>query len=309
MRLLKFVRLCLISSSVLMTSASFAKIKLAITVDDLPCYEVQPPHTSCVDGMDKLISVFKKHHVIPFGFVNGKTVVESKDGPEMLKKWLAAGFPLGNHSYSHPNLDEVGAEKFIEDVKKNNEFLATFSHEPFTKIFRYPYLAEGKTPELRAKVKEALHHEGITVAEVTSDFSDWLWTFTEDRCITQHNHAAIKILKKTYLKAAKEELLKSVQMAKDLFNRDINHILLMHDGHFTAEHLDALLTQYEELGVTFITLNEAMTDDIYQHDYNIGVDVNGRTFIDMKLLERGIKGPILDRIYSEQVDHICPEKN
>lgn len=51
--------------------------------------------------------------------------------------------------------------------------------------------------------------------------------------------------------------------ARDLFGRPIPQILLLHVGAFDAVMIDDLLSQYEKLGVRFVSLDEALRDRIY----------------------------------------------
>ena len=287
-----------------------APIEMAITVDDLPCYEDRPANVSCLTTARKLIAGFKKHNIPEvFGFVNAKSIADNVDGDQVMKEWLAAGFLLGSHTYSHPNVNDVSIAAYLEDIKKNEEILRKYTQSDSIKYFRYPYLAEGNTLERKKTVLDFLTKNNFKVAEISTDFSDWEWTFAADRCLKQKNTTAIAELEKSYLDAAKRELLKSVAVSNELFGRDIKHVLLSHIGYFSAEMIDRLLTQYEQMGVKFISLSEALQDPIYQQDYSTAVDVNGRTFLDMHLKKKGRSLDELKRFYTEkEMDIICPEK-
>ncbi len=114
-----------------------SKIELAITVDDLPCYEDRPLNVSCLTTAKKLIAGLKKHKVPEvFGFMNAKTITEHVDGDQVIKEWLAAGFPLGSHTYSHPNVDEVSTEYYFKDINKNEEILRKYTLSNSIKYFR-----------------------------------------------------------------------------------------------------------------------------------------------------------------------------
>jgi hypothetical protein len=51
-----------------------------------------------------------------------------------------------------------------------------------------------------------------------------------------------------------------------LFKRPVKHILLLHIGAFDAEMLESLIQLYQKKGVKFISLTEAVTDEIYKID-------------------------------------------
>jgi len=69
---------------------------------------------------------------------------------QIFKAWLLAGYPLGNHSYSHSNLRKVSAEEYISDIEKMDLLLQSLaSVSPLIEqrhVYRFPYLLEGDTP-------------------------------------------------------------------------------------------------------------------------------------------------------------------
>ena len=62
-----------------------------------------------------LLEVLKRHRVPATGFVNEQTVtVLGIAGPEILTQWVLQGFDLGNHTYSHPDINALSVPQ-IED--------------------------------------------------------------------------------------------------------------------------------------------------------------------------------------------------
>jgi hypothetical protein len=58
-------------------------------------------------------------------------------------------------------------------------------------------------------------------------------------------------------------------MSRQLFQRDIKYVLLMHVGAFDAEMLPQLLAQLKHEGFKYITLEEAEKDPAYEIDPDI----------------------------------------
>src|SRR5437870_11155001 len=76
-------------------------IEMAITFDDLPASGPEVPGMSRLQVHREILAALRKHGVPRvYGFVNGKGA-EHPDGRAALEAWVAAGYPLGNHSYSH----------------------------------------------------------------------------------------------------------------------------------------------------------------------------------------------------------------
>jgi peptidoglycan/xylan/chitin deacetylase (PgdA/CDA1 family) len=93
---------------------------MAATVDDLPTTGSMPSTIDRPAIARKIISALNKHSVPePFGFINAKQIDDAPPLAVILREWTAAGFSVGNHTYSHLNLENVGADEFIEDIRRN----------------------------------------------------------------------------------------------------------------------------------------------------------------------------------------------
>src|SRR4051812_45639409 len=98
--------------------AKDAPIRIALTFDDLPAHGDLPPDVTRLAVIRSILATLAAHHVPPtYGFVNGAKVKAHPEDGEVLRAWVAAGQPLGNHGYSHLSLDEkadVGA--YLRDI-------------------------------------------------------------------------------------------------------------------------------------------------------------------------------------------------
>ena len=94
----------LLSSCATMVRAQGPEI--AITIDDLPVHAPYPPGVTPLQVNRQMVAALKARHAPVTGFVNAVNV---KDAATMdaLREWRAAGFVLGNHTWSHPHLSEM----------------------------------------------------------------------------------------------------------------------------------------------------------------------------------------------------------
>ena len=100
-------------------SGTCAAQKLAITLDDLPQNGGLPPGVTRVEITKSTLAVLKKRHVPPvYGFINSKKLEGSADGAEALKLWAAAE-PVGNHTYTHMDLEQNPPEAFERDIEQD----------------------------------------------------------------------------------------------------------------------------------------------------------------------------------------------
>ncbi|HMK71880.1 MAG TPA: polysaccharide deacetylase family protein [Myxococcaceae bacterium] len=245
-------------------------IEMAVTVDDLPRHGPDVPGVSRADVHRQLLDALVKHKVpAVYGFVNGSKLVGHPEDRASLEAWMAAGYPLGNHTYTHADAAKVPVEDFLADVVANESVLAGLmgpGKEQIWKVLRYPYLHQGQDLAGRAQIRRVLVGRSYRIAEVTVDFEDWAWNGPYARCLAAADEKGLQILTESYLDAAEAHLRWSDDTARRLFGRQMRHILLLHVGAFDARMADGLLTLYEKLGVKWIDLAQANQDAVYREE-------------------------------------------
>lgn len=255
------------SALIAIISVQAAPIEMAITVDDLPAHGQLPAGVTRLEVVQTMLAALKKHQVPEvYGFINAGKVEFNKADLPVLQAWREAGYPLGNHGYSHMDLHKANAADFTKDIQKNEALLKELNGTADWKYFRYPFLREGDVLEKRNAVRAYLSEHQYKIAQVTVDFEDWTWNNPYARCADKKDKKPIASLKKTYLDNAVRKLDQTVKITDYLFKRPVNHVLLLHVGAFDAVMLDDLLMSYKKKGVKFIPLSEALQDDIYKLD-------------------------------------------
>ena len=277
-----------------------AQPEIAITVDDLPVHSPYPPGATPLGVSRQMIAALKAGHVPAIGFVNAVNV---KDEPTMqvLREWRAAGFLLGNHSWSHPHLSEISAGHFETEVTRNEPILKELGGGSGWRWFRYPFLDEGKNEAQRNAGRQVLAGHGYRVADVTMTFSDWAFTGAWARCNDVGDEAAVVRLERMYLDAARENIGIARTTAHALYGRDIPYVLLMHVSAMSAHMMPRLIQLYRGAGFRFVTIQQAESDPVYRPD--IDLSLPGRP-PDWKLAEqKGVKIPSFN---DPKLDAICP---
>jgi glyoxylase-like metal-dependent hydrolase (beta-lactamase superfamily II) len=283
-------------------------IRVAITVDDLPAHGPVPEGTSRLQIHRDLLAAFAAHEIREvYGFVNAG---RAQNDPALLKPleaWVAAGHPVGNHTSTHPVMEEVGLDAYIESIDANESILRRLMAgrpESEWKWFRYPFLKQGIDHESSSRIRDHLKKSGYRVAEVTIDFYDWAFNAPYGRCKAQKNEAAIRALRESYLGNARVWLQWADAAAREAFGRAIPHVLLLHVGAFDAVMMDELLTLYEKLGVEWIRLEDAIRDPVYSQ-----VALPDRTHGDT-LIDQAITGGAPHPPYPMQpealLEALCP---
>lgn len=298
-KILLFVTLCFFFINAIAT-------EIAITIDDFPIQNLEPKKHTPLQIANQILSVLEKHHLTGvYGFINGGNSISDRD--EVFKTWINHQQLLGNHTFSHLDLNKVSAETYISDIKKNEPILINLMKEKNYKFFRYPYLATAqKNKEKHDTIFNFLIEHQYTVVPVTINFEDYLWHKTYARCVKQNNEKAIDWLKISFLEAASNALTASKKLSEIIYQREIKFILLIHIQSFTANRLDELLTLYEKQGVKFISLQDALQDHVYHQRAHYIFDIPEHLYQDREkkqALDQAFQ--MMNDIPKKELKHLC----
>ena len=240
----------------LLASNCFGETKeIAITIDDLPLVAsmMNTPGNQqrSTERFTKLVEALTDNNVPAIGFVIAGAI--EKGQWAFLEKFRAAGLMIGNHTYSHRSLNQIGAEKYIADVDRADKILEPILTGP--KYFRYPYLAEGNK-QSKPIVLAYLADHHYTVAPVTIDSKDF--QFNEQLYKVPYHSRENYILNKMkprYLAYIWQQTLKAEKRSK---GQPAKQILLIHANLLNSYLLGDVIQMYKQNGYRFITITEAL---------------------------------------------------
>jgi lysophospholipase L1-like esterase/peptidoglycan/xylan/chitin deacetylase (PgdA/CDA1 family) len=237
---------------------------IALTFDDIPAHGPLPPGETRVGVIRAIAAALAEAKAPAFGFLNAGFGLDDPAGAaRATAAWRAAGLPLGNHTYAHVNLDQVGAPAFAAEVARNEAPLAAAAGATDWHWFRYPFLSEGGTPAVRDAARADLKARGYRAAAVTMSFDDFKWNPPYAACAARRDARAVAQLEAGFLADARAAALTARARARAQLGRDVPYVLLMHVGAFDAHMLPRLLVLYRTLGFRFVTLAEAEADPYY----------------------------------------------
>ncbi|NIK88308.1 peptidoglycan/xylan/chitin deacetylase (PgdA/CDA1 family) [Rhizomicrobium palustre] len=241
-----------------------AEPRVVLTFDDLPVHGVLPAGFTRMGIAKELTDALTAGGIPPtVGFVNGVGAVNEPASAPVLKLWVESGNFLGNHTWSHPGLSNTPTASFETNTNRNEETLRQYAGTSDWHWFRYPFVDEGKDEAQRAEFRAFLAKSGYKIGTVTTGLNDWDYPSVYARCLAKSDGAAIAKLEAMYLARAEEGLAYSRKLSAALYGHDIPYIMLLHIGSFQAHMLPKVIARYKELGVSFISLQEAMTDPHY----------------------------------------------
>src|SRR5579864_6730116 len=145
---LAFAFLCSVSAQ-----APAGGRRIAITIDDGPVVGELKDLARFQQISAGLLGSLQAEKVPATIFINERqiNVQGQRDGrAAVLANWLDAGYDLGNHTYSHPSVNEVPLWQFEDNLVKGEVIIRSLMEEHGRKLvwFRFPFLDCGKTPEV-----------------------------------------------------------------------------------------------------------------------------------------------------------------
>lgn len=294
-----FSRLLLLAAALCCTAGAAEKprLKVALTFDDLPINGTLPEGKKESDFARDTIAVLNKHRIPPsYGFINAVKLERNPDGARALQIWVDGGHPLGNHTYTHLDLTRNSVADFQREILRNEPALellmpanGKLAKHDF-RWFRYPYLHEGDTLEKRRAVRTFLAANGYRIAQTTLDWEDYIWNSSYARCWMKKDEASIRWLRESYLTAAREFIRFGVTQSRQVFGRDINHVVLLHLGAFSSQILPDLFRVFDEEGFDIVTLEEAQADAAYEYDPDVA-SPNGGTLVEQGMEAKKVPWP------------------
>ena len=124
--------------------------QVAVTIDDLPAGMADRLPAAGITAMTaKLLGTLRDQKIPVVGFVNEKKLYKTGEVDERiqaLQMWVDYGFELGNHTFSHASLNQVGLKAWEEEVVRGESVtrMLLAPHKMKLRYFRHPYLDTGR---------------------------------------------------------------------------------------------------------------------------------------------------------------------
>jgi peptidoglycan/xylan/chitin deacetylase (PgdA/CDA1 family) len=243
--------------------------EVAITIDDLPAGAANMMTAATITEMTtKLLTTLRDQKVPVVGFVNEKKLYKFGEVDERIKAlrmWLDYGFELGNHTFSHTSLNQVGLQVWEDDVVQGESVtrLLLAEHSMKLRYFRHPFLDTGRDLETRRQAEAFLVARGYRIAPVTLDAWDWMYAGVYEDAKKRGDTALADEITRSYLSYSDQVLAYAEQLSKQTIGYEPKQILLLHGNQLEADHIGELFDVMRKRGYHFITLGDALSDPAY----------------------------------------------
>jgi peptidoglycan-N-acetylglucosamine deacetylase len=249
----------------LTASASAAKRpRVAVTMDDFQLSDA--PLLTAEARNEAILGALGRYKLRAALFVTAR-YVEGPENMRRLRRWDERGHLIGNHTYSHPEYPNKTFEEFSRDVLRAEEILQALPR--YRKLFRFPYLKEGATPEQRDRMRAFLKERGYRNGHVTIDASDWYVDQRLRARLKQDPRAATEPYRDFYLAHIRERALFYEDLARKTLGRSVSHTLLVHHNLLNGLFLGDLLGMFRREGWELIDAEDAFKDPAFRAEPDI----------------------------------------
>ena len=247
--------------------------QMAITFDDLHAQRAHALPEARISAINQhLVRLMSDQGIPAIGFINeNKLYVDGavdSSRVRLLELWLDAGLELGNHTFSHPDLHRVALNEFKQDLVRgeqiSGELLA--ARGSALRYFRHPFLHTGLDLETKLAVEDFLAQRGYRVAPITIDNSEWIFARAYDEALDRKDEELQARLAREYVDYMMRLVRYYEGQSKELFDREIPQVLLLHANALNAHHLGELVVSLRQRGYRFIDLDEALKDPAYSSE-------------------------------------------
>lgn len=255
-----------------LSAVSFAQTNrtIAITIDDLPVVSTRSDLANRQEITKKLIGHIKRAKIPAIGFVNENKLYadEKRDEQQvdLLRMWVDAGLELGNHTFSHRSLNAIPLAEYQADLLKGESVTRGLLERKKKKIryFRHPYLQSGRTMEIKGQFDAFLKQHGYTIAPITFDNADYIFSRAYDIAFDRKDMALMKKVGDAYVPYMEAKLDYWERQSQKLLGREMSQTLLIHANFINSDYLDDLAAMFRKRGYKLVPLEEALKDEAYR---------------------------------------------
>lgn len=245
--------------------------RVALTFDDLPVTRVDGACDPVVARQvnAKLLAGLARADARATGLVNAGTtcgVAPERLRDRILEHWLDAGHELGNHTWSHPDLEWTGLEAYLEDARKGGEVLEELLAERGERLvwFRHPMLHAGDTSEKKGGLSRFLDARGWRVAPVTVDNQEWVYAYVYHVALERGDSTLARRIASAYLDHLDSAFEYFEARSREVVGREIPQVLLLHANRLNADRIGEVLARIGGRGYRIVALADVMADPAYR---------------------------------------------
>jgi peptidoglycan/xylan/chitin deacetylase (PgdA/CDA1 family) len=252
------------------STAQAQRRTVAITVDDLPYANggVSNEEASVAETVNRrLLAAFREQQIPVTGFVVQQGVESlGAAGVRILEGWIGQGFDLGNHTYSHPEINALSIAEIEAELIRGEPTIRRLMQGAGKKLayLRFPQNHTGDTKPKHDAIASFLAAHGYQVATCTIDTSDYVFNEAYVHMLASGDQESARKLRQDYLAYSATQIDYYASLNRQVFGSEPAEVMLLHANRLNADVIDRLLGLFRERGYKFVSLAEAQSDSAYQ---------------------------------------------
>ena len=233
-------------------------MNLFLTFDDFPYLTPDPKNWPIQKTTELILEALNKNKVKDaIAFINAVKLEGSDGHLNNLQNWCNHGQLIGDHTYRHIQLHEVGIDNFFLDLQVSRKFLS--EHVPENAnlpVLRYPALDEPVNEEERIKCASELRKLGLVESFVSILTNDYIFNNYFNVGIQEDSLKLMDMAKKNFLDELRNRLDGFLYYCDQENLNKIQHSAMFHFSPLVASSMDEILTIFSERGCNFISFKE-----------------------------------------------------
>lgn len=270
--------------------------KLAVGFVSIPPVDRSdnPPHDSQATTQI-LIEKLKAHKIPAIGFVQGSMISDGEKlypvRAEMVRAWRDAGFEVGIGGFKHIWFYDTPFESYVANTEKNEAIAKRILAEKNLPLryFSYPFLNTGKTVEDTQRFENWLNQRGLRSVKYSFDNQEWMYSYAYDMARKDNDLNTMKELRAEFLAYMEKMLTHYEAYSQEMFERDIAQTMVLTSSRLVADTSDGLFGMFEKRGYTFVSIDEAQSDEAYQTPDNFAGVKAGISWFERWTMAKGGK--------------------
>ena len=246
--------------------------EVALTFDDIPGVAM-PASQRCnrqafVDMQRKLLRTITLERIPALGLVVEGRLCEKERGalPGILNMWLDAGAELGNHSFSHLDINTTPLARYQADVVRGEAVTIRVLRQRGKRLqyFRHPFLHAGTSLQTKRAFEQFLTRRGYRIAPVTIDNQEWVFAEVYAKAKERGDVATADRVATAYIAHMDEVFDFFERLSVQVVGYEMKQVLLLHANPLNADHLERLVKMMKGRGYGFISIDKALDDPAYR---------------------------------------------
>lgn len=250
-----------------MVSASLATSAVAqtlsFTFDDGPDLNPRPLMTPA-ERNEALLGHLRVRGVQAMFFVTVNNGTDRPEGLTLLRRLADQGHLLANHTAAHAdfNAESTDLDAFARDLLICDEVIRPF--RGYRRFFRFPFLREGDGTTKRDGIRMFLREHAYRIGYVSIDTSDYLVDLKLRRALERDPGLDLQPWRELHLSALWDNAQAYERLARQLYGREIKHVLLLHHNLTNALFLGDVIDMFRARGWRIVSPDETFEDPAYQ---------------------------------------------